>query len=35
MCGKELNVHRRRERFPSAHVGRISRELHRSPALRA
>jgi hypothetical protein len=34
VCGEVVNLHRRRERFPSAHVGRISRHLHSTPPLR-
>ena len=32
-CGNPVRVHGRRERFPSAYVGRISRKLHRTPPL--
>jgi hypothetical protein len=32
-CGHDVNVHGRRERFPSAYVGRISLNLHRTPPL--
>jgi hypothetical protein len=34
-CGNEVQVHGQRERFPSAYVGRISRNLHRTPPLNA
>jgi hypothetical protein len=33
-CGNPVQIHGRRERFPSAYVGRISRKLHRTPPLR-
>jgi DNA-directed RNA polymerase subunit RPC12/RpoP len=32
-CGHRVRIHGRRERFPSAYVGRISRVLHRTPPL--
>jgi hypothetical protein len=32
-CGREVRVHGRRERFPSAYVSRISRALHGVPPL--
>jgi DNA-directed RNA polymerase subunit RPC12/RpoP len=32
-CGHEIRVHGRRERFPSAYVSRISRNLHHTPPL--
>jgi hypothetical protein len=32
-CGNTVNLHGRRERFPSTYVGRISRNLHRTPPL--
>ena len=32
-CGNEVRIHGRRERFPSAYVGRIARKLHRVPPL--
>lgn len=32
-CGHEVSIHGRRERFPSTYVGRISRNLHRTPPL--
>ena len=32
-CGHEVSLHGRRERFPSAYVGRISRKLHSTPPL--
>ena len=32
-CGREVNVHSRRERFPSAYVGRVFRALHATPPL--
>ena len=32
-CGHAVSIHGRRERFPSAYVGRISRKLHRAPPL--
>jgi uncharacterized Zn finger protein len=32
-CGNLVRVHGQRERFPSAYVGRISRNLHRTPPL--
>jgi len=34
LCGNPVRVHGRRERFPSAYVGRISRKLHRTPPLK-
>jgi hypothetical protein len=34
-CGREVSLHGREERYPSAYVGRISRELHATPPLRA
>jgi hypothetical protein len=34
-CGHALRIHGRRERFPSAYVGRTSRQLHRTPPLSA
>jgi hypothetical protein len=34
ICGHEVSLHGRRERFPSAYVNRTSRKLHRTPALR-
>jgi hypothetical protein len=33
-CGREVRIHGREERFPSAYVGRISRELYATPPLR-
>jgi hypothetical protein len=33
VCGNEVRVHGRRERFPSAYVGRIARTLHNTPPL--
>jgi hypothetical protein len=33
-CGREVRIHGRKERFPSAYVGRVSRELLRTPPLR-
>jgi hypothetical protein len=35
VCGNAVRVHGRRERFPSAYVGRIARKLHRTPPLNA
>lgn len=32
-CGHEVRIHGRRERFPSAYVSRISRNLHHTPPL--
>jgi hypothetical protein len=32
-CGHAVRVHGRRERFPSAYVSRISRNLHHTPPL--
>ena len=32
-CGSEMSLHSRRERFPSAYVGRMARKLHRVPPL--
>jgi DNA-directed RNA polymerase subunit RPC12/RpoP len=34
-CGHQIQLHSRRERFPSAYVGRASRKLHRTPPLSA
>ena len=34
VCGNEVRVHGRRERFPSTYVSRIARSLHRTPPLR-
>jgi hypothetical protein len=34
VCGSEVRVHGRRERFPSAYLARTSRKLHRTPPLR-
>jgi hypothetical protein len=33
-CGRDVRLHGRKERFPSAYVGRVSRELFRTPPLR-
>jgi hypothetical protein len=33
-CGRDIAVHGREERFPSAYVGRISRALHATPPLK-
>jgi hypothetical protein len=33
VCGHDLQLHGRRERFPSAYVGRIARRLQRTPPL--
>ena len=34
-CGHRIQVHGRRERFPSAYVSRTSRKLHGTPPLNA
>ena len=34
-CGREVTIHGREERYPSAYVGRIARQLHATPPLRA
>ena len=33
-CGRDVTIHGREERYPSAYVGRISRQLHATPPLR-
>ena len=34
-CGHQIQLHSRRERFPSAYVSRTSRKLHKIPPLSA